>query len=226
MLVLTRPAEGAARFAAALDHNGPVIFSPALTIRPVVPGDNLTPDGVILTSGHGARFAGALGLGPLPAWCVGRRTTEVAQSHGFAAQFAGADADALVATLAATRPGGRIVHLRGARARGRIAARLTAVGLQVDETVIYRQEDADPKPALIAAAAGPQPLVFPLFSPASAAILTRLERQAPIHVIAMSDSVANRVAGLDCASVTVAAAPDLPAMVVATRAVLSRLTVT
>ena len=129
------------------------------------------------------------------------------------------EAEALLAVLLRDRPAGRIVHLRGTQSRGRIAERLREAGLTCDEAITYRQ-DARPLTAEAATLlAGPAPVVAPLASPRTAALLADLGPfAAPLCVVALSVAVAEAAGPLMPVSLTVAARPDGPALVAATLA--------
>jgi uroporphyrinogen-III synthase len=216
-LLLTRPLPAARRFLSALEaaHGGPVpaIISPVLEIRPVPVVLPRRPAALILTSENGAARLGELGLGGLPAWCVGPRTAAVARDQGAQVIEARPDAEGLLTALLGTRPSGPLLHLRGEHARGDLAARLRAAGLPAEEAVAYRQEALPPTPEAQAALAGPGPLVVPLFSPRSAMLLGGWNLRAPLRVVALSDAVAGAAAPLGPVRLLVAAAPDGAAMV-------------
>lgn len=219
-LLLTRPLSAARRFLAACEttHGAPIpaILSPVLEIRPVDVMLSDQPAALLLTSENGAARAGALGLKGLPAWCVGPRTAAVARAQGLEAIEAGPDAEALLLALLDLRPAGLLLHLRGQHARGDLAARLRAVGLCAEEAVAYRQVASLPTPEARAALDGPEPLVAPLFSPRSAALLADWEPHAPLRAVAMSATVARAAASLRPETLCVAKTPSSPAMVEAT----------
>ena len=227
-LILTRPEAVSRRFLAACEAMAgtpiPSLLSPVMEIRPVEVMLSSVPAALVLTSENGAVRAGELGLPPLGAWCVGPRTAAVARDRGFRALEVGPDAEALLATLLARRPPGTLLHLRGEQARGDLAVRLREAGLDASEVVAYRQVALPPTREAQEALAGPGPLVVPLFSPRSAVLLSGWAPQAPLHVVAISEAVADAAAqrlrpiGLD-----IAAAPSGEAMVAATFGRLSRL---
>lgn len=227
-LFLSRPEAASRRFLAACEAMAgvpiPALLSPVMEIRPVGVTLPSVPAALVLTSENGAIRAGELGLPPLEAWCVGPRTAAVARERGFRALEAGPDAEALLATLLARRPPGLLLHLRGEHSRGNLAVRLREAGLDASEVVAYRQVALPPTREAREALAGPAPLVVPLFSPRSAVLLSGWAPQVPLHVVAMSEAVADAAAqrlrplGLDIAS-----SPSGEAMVAATFGRLSRL---
>lgn len=196
-LLLTRPRPQAERFeqifAERFGPNIAVVLSPLLRIEPA---GTLPPlsgySGLIFTSQNGVQaFAGRSEDRRLPAYCVGARTAEAAQAIGLRAEFCGADADALVARLAESPPGGHLLHLRGAHARGRIAARLSASGQPCDEAVIYDQVPQDLSPKAQELLGGEGLVLLPLFSPRSAKLAGEAVRgaHAPLAIAAMSKAV-------------------------------------
>jgi uroporphyrinogen-III synthase len=213
LLLLTRPQAASEGFAAALCDRGAwfqAIVSPALEIRPIGP----LPDaegvaGLIVTSAQGVAAWCALGgRTDLPVYAVGDATARAAQAEGMKAHSASGDADALVSMLANLRPAGRLLHLRGTHSRGSVADRLRAAGLKVDEAVIYDQPELAPTEAACAALAGQRPVVTPLFSPRSAAILGKWPIKAPLLVAAMSEAVAKAVPTTHIRMLRVASHPD------------------
>ena len=226
-LLLTRPEMASRRFLAACEAMAgapiPAVLSPVMAIRPVEVALGSMPAALILTSENGAVRAGELGLGSLDAWCVGPRTAAAARDSGFRALEAGPDAEALLATLLASRPPGRLLHLRGEHARGDLAARLRNAGLDASEAVAYRQEALAPSSEVREALAGSAPLVVPLFSPRSAVLLSGWSPLAPLHVVAMSQAIAAAAQRLQPRRLELATLPSSEAMVAATFGRLSRL---
>ena len=227
-LLLIRPEAASRRFLAACEAMAearlPAVLSPVMEIQPVEVTLPSVPDALVLTSENGAVRAGELGLPPLEAWCVGPRTAAVARERGFRALEAGPDVEALIGTLLAQRPPGRLLHLRGEHARGDLAVRLREAGLDASEVVAYRQVALPPTREAREALVGPGPLVVPLFSPRSAVLLSEWAPQAPLHVVAISEAVADAATQrLLPLGLEVAAAPSGEAMVAATFGRLSRL---
>ena len=204
-VLITRPEPGATALARAI---GGGIVSPLMEIvaRPVALPGGAEP---IFTSANGVR---AVGSGRGRAWCVGDRTAEAARAAGFDAVSAGGDAEALVACVLAAARGAALVHVRGAHARGDVAARLTAAGLTCAETVAYDQPERPLTAEAEAALAGDVPLVVPLYSPRGARLLSRHAGniRAPLDILALSAAVAEAAAPLGRAET--APRPDGAAM--------------
>jgi len=223
-VLFTRPRAQGDRFAADLRAVlGPVAVVTSPLLRPVV----LHPDrpeggpwrGVILTSETGAAAASPHLRGwdlPVAAHCVGARTAAAAQEGGFSPDTVAPDAEALIAALRGTA--GPLLHLRGREARGDIAARLTALGTRTDEVVVYAQEAGTLTDEARALLAGAGPVLVPLFSPRTAAILAgQGPFAAALWVAALSPAVAERAAALLPARMAVAARPDAGGMLAAVR---------
>lgn len=224
-LILTRPLAQSESFAADIvaRWDGPlrIIQSPLMTIVPVDARFD-APDAVIFTSAYGVAAAVAFDLAKgLVAWCVGRKTAELARLAGFAPIVGPGDADGLVTDIIAAKPSGSLIHIRGTHSRGDVCARLRQAGLMCDDVVAYDQTElplaGDAKSALSAS----DPLIFPLFSPRTAAILAKQGPfAAPIHAVVMSDAVANALGNMCLEGVTRSPRPDGAAMRDATLAVM------
>lgn len=216
VLILTRPEVAARRTLRAL---GPLpvvpILSPLIRIAPIegvaAPRD---VRGLVLTSGNGVEAAVRLGLASeLPAWCVGGGTAARARRAGWRAQSADGDADALVRLILDRRPAGPLLHIRGEHARGDVAERLCAGGVACRDLVAYRQEPLPLTEAARARLNGSAPVILPLYSPRTARILARSgEFSAQIHIVAMSEAVAEAARDLAARSTEIAPVPDNAAM--------------
>ncbi|KQI73882.1 hypothetical protein AN191_01865 [Loktanella sp. 5RATIMAR09] len=220
-MILTRPEAQSDSFAGEVRAcwSGPleVVISPLLRIVPMAPRIG-SVDAVIFTSANGVEAAERLNIPKgVPAWCVGEKTGALAQGAGFVPHIGPGDADGLIASIIAAQPNGRLVHLRGKHARGAVKDRLRAAGLDCADFIAYDQQpqmlNNDAKRALDAQ----EPVIFPLFSPRTATILHQQGPfSAPVHVIALSQAVADGFGGGSARQVTVATRPDMPAMLTAT----------
>lgn len=222
ILLSTRPAADALALADAIPEAGRCVISPLIGIVPLsVAVPDPPPMGIVLTSMHGAEVAATLGLPfGLRAWCVGVRTAEAARAAGMDAVSAGGDADALVAAILRVTPDGPLWHLRGRHARGDVAARLTGAGVACTETVAYRQDAMPLTSEAREVLGGTRPVVVPLFSPRTAALLVAQGPfAAPCHVIAISAAVADAASALRPAGLRIAERPDAVAMIAATRSI-------
>lgn len=217
-ILITRPEPGGSRFAAVLAARlgdaAELIVSPIMQITPVGPvpamGD---ARGVIFTSANAVRAYAAAGRAWTgPAYTVGTATQEAASEAGFTAQAAGQDADSLVDALARLRPATPLLHLRGRHARGDVAARLTKSGLPTRDAVVYDQHAIPLSAAAMETLQGTDPLILPLFSPRSAALLAAQPIAAPLHVAALSPAVADAFTAPTCVETTITERPDAKSM--------------
>lgn len=230
ILLLTRPLPEAERFArevtARLTLRPDVILSPLLEIVPLEVEAPPGMVGLILTSANGAQAAARIGLPRgLPAWCVGARTAAAAAVAGFVARPGGGAADALVSRVLAEWPAGPLLHLRGRHARGDVAARLNAGGIETVEQVIYEQRAHPLSAAAMAALQGTVTVIAPVFSPRSAALLAMAgPARAPLVIAAISLAAAEAVGPLGATRTDIAEHPDGAAMATLTCRLLEETT--
>lgn len=194
-ILLTRPLDQGARFAAMLREQFPgaeVLESPLLYLRYLSP--DLPPGpfaAVIFTSENGVN--GALHLRdrlPRTAFSVGDRTATAARAAGFDTRSAQGDADALVTLLTAASPG-PVLHLHGAETRGEVVPRLRAAGIKADGVTVYVQEPQGLSDAAKAWLADTSPIIAPLFSPRTAMLFSAATTgaRAPLWLVSMSPAV-------------------------------------
>ena len=226
VILLTRPEASsrrmAALWAARLGDRVGFCISPLMEIRL----DPRLPDlsgirTLIFTSTNGvAAYVAAKGPDNLPCYTVGDATACAARKAGLRAISAGGNADALIQRILQDGAPGPMLHLRGAYARGGIAERLSAQGCAVSQAVVYTQNALPLTAEAQTVLEGETPVIIPLFSPRSAALLGSGPFAAPVHVIAISEAVANslRFAVEHC---VVAAHPDFESMTLAIEALLN-----
>jgi uroporphyrinogen-III synthase len=216
-LLMTRPQEASARFVSQLPQELQaalkVIHAPLMRVSPL--GDQIAYEGyhgVIFTSANGVVAAGHP-PGPLPAYCVGQRTTEAAREAGWQAQFCGATAAALLARLSAASPRSPLLHLHGRHTRGDVANQLTTSGLPCKGQVIYAQKLLPLSPGVKWEISAQSDVIVPLFSPRTARHFASLGLdQVNLTLIALSESVAAEVKGLNYKDLRVSKAPDAISM--------------
>jgi len=213
---MTRPKSASAAFVAMLPDTVLARFEPVLS--PLVEIVNLMPplamgpqDSAVFSSANGVRAAPD-GQGRT-AYCIGPATTRVARSKGWVAKQAGEDAQSLVATLQNIRPDNRLFHLSGEYTRGDIAPRLSRAGLTITRVVLYEQRLRALTDAAVQKIRDAPHVMVPLFSPRTAAQFAKVvPKPDVVHAIALSAAVADELADVPLASVTVAARPDAQAM--------------
>jgi uroporphyrinogen-III synthase len=230
-ILLTRPADQSARFAAALRDRAPeaaIVISPLMAPK-LWPVDLPKRDwqAVIFSSETAVLAARRIiadgGRLPDRAFCVGDQTARAARKAGFATSSADGDAFALIALVRASAPTGPLLYLCGRDVATDIASGLSLTGLETIAVTAYSQEPQSLSPTATALLAGPSPLIAPVFSRRSGALLaaemSRLNATAALHVVAISQAAA---AAFPPDRVTIAAHPDADAMLTA---VMSRLNI-
>ncbi|MGQ0564488.1 MAG: uroporphyrinogen-III synthase [Gemmobacter sp.] len=214
-ILLTRPADQGARFAADLTTRfgdrvtiaespliAPRLLSPTLPVGPF--------DAVLFTSETAVSAATALpGLPPL-AFAVGDRTAAAARAAGFTAISGRGDASYLVELVIRARPG-RVLHLHGQETRGDVVGALRQAGVKAEGAVVYVQ---DPQPLTAEAQHwldDDLPVIVPLFSPRTAALFAATRARAPLWLASLSPAV-DAAATCPAARRVTAATPDAAAM--------------
>lgn len=220
-VLLTRPEAQSRAFAAALGDRFGARLRPI--VAPLMAPRFLSPtlpegpfDAVIFTSATAVDAALRLGvLLPTRAFCVGARTAQAAQAAGFNASSADGDADDLVAEILSWSPEGRLLHLRGADSRGNVAERLTSSGIKTISAVVYQQEPQALTPEAVFLLKDPAPVILPIFSPRSAALLAAAlpaTTRATLQFAAISVAVADTIASIPHAALVIARQPDAKGM--------------
>lgn len=224
LVLVTRPAADAARVVAQLAARGVEALAWPLTeIRPVGARIELPADveALLFTSANGvAAFAALCPRRDLPALCVGPRSAAAARAAGFGrAESAGGDAAAL-AQLVAAQGARHMFHPRGRDSAGDLAGALEALGVTVEEAILYAAEEvAEVAPAVRAALEDGRIAVLTAWSPRNAAILARRFAENPgwprenLRAVAISARAAEPLAACGFAAVEIARQPDGTAMI-------------
>lgn len=217
VLLLTRPEPAARRVVDQLQQAGArfhPILSPLIGIEITGPLPDMDDArGVIFTSANGVRAYGELGgRRDLVAYTVGAKTAQAARDLGMVAQSADGNAETLIAWLKDRRPDGPLVHVRGRFSRGDVAGRLSAAGIATRAAIVYDQPEIAPSADARAALGGNLPVVVPLYSPRSAALLGKMQIKAPLLVAALSEAVANAASALHITELRIAPRPDSGAL--------------
>lgn len=201
LLLLTRPEPASRRFAVQAAHLGlRVVISPVLQITPVPHDAQRLADAkaLVFTSENAVPFAGP-GRGRR-AICVGPHTAAIAVAAGFDAIAGPGDAIRLEPMLRDLGPDW--LHPHGIH----IARAMPVPGMAV-----YDQLPVPLNAAALAALAGHQPVVLPLFSPRSARILSEQAAQAraPLWVVPISQAASDAWRA-GAARLSIAPTPDAP----------------
>ncbi|MEL6608766.1 MAG: uroporphyrinogen-III synthase [Pseudomonadota bacterium] len=213
--LITRPEDAAQELARiARDLGYETIISPVLRITfepPVLAATDSDRTGVIVTSQHAVAWLDKADPGrKVSVYAVGPRTAADARALGYDAWEGPGDADGLVRALIEERPTKALVHLRGAHTRGDVAQRLSAAGIPTEETIVYHQHAQKLSTPAQDALNGARPVVIPLLSPRSAAIVTSGPPPlAPCIIVALSAAVAGNQAWGPDVPMRVCSAPDL-----------------
>lgn len=228
ILLLTRPEAQSRRFADDLARLLPGAFETIISPLTRIEYLDHAPDlkgvsGLVFTSENGvAGFARVSDRRDLPAWTVGPRTASAARHLGFVVRSGPGDAAGLAKTILEHRPAGALLYVRGHETAFPLSQELTKGGLAAREIVLYDQPFVAPTSAAKAALSGRQPVVVPLFSSRAAQALVRLAEviTAPLHVAAISESVAREAATLRPKRLSTAATPDGGSMLAAAAALI------
>jgi len=230
-VIVTRPAEEAAKLIPALDAIGcEAVLAPMLEIvfRPTPRIDHDGVQAILITSANGARaLASALdphaGRGT-PVLAVGEASAAAARDLGFKdVESANGDVDALIRLVGSrcTPKGGRLLHPAGSVVAGELKERLESAGYVVERHVLYEARPiASLGGATVAALGDARTVAALFFSPRTAETFVTLVRQAGLEppcgrvaAICLSDAVA-RVAGiLAWGRIAVASRPEQAALI-------------
>lgn len=230
-LILTRPSAQSEEFAAQVETALPGKFSPLISplfeITPEPVSLDLTGvQALLFTSRNGvAEFVRRSTNRSIPALCVGEKTAKIASQAGLNTSFATGDVAALAAlAVQSYLPDfGTLLHFRGTDSVGDLVGALNAEGVSATERILY---DTSTKPLtanVITALKSSQPIVLPVFSPRTAALLSQLLQEVEIlakpTLAALSRNVADRIDLTTQTRILIAEKPTALAMV----AVLSQI---
>ena len=196
-LLLTRPKAQSAEFLSECEKLAgqrlPVVISPIIRIDFVSDLPDLnTHDTLIFTSANGVA-ACASELRGRRLVTVGAKTCAFATQAGAIATSLGEDVEAFLAQ--SDQIEGSALHCRGKIARGNLAERLNAIGIQTDEAILYDQVAQPLTPAARSLLQSNASVVAPIFSPRSAQLLSEAAVTSDLRIIAMSAAVADAWSG-------------------------------
>lgn len=194
LILLTRPKAQSQRFAAqittALPSAPRILIAPLMEIAPYEwPRAAIDADYLIFTSQNAIQVpSGPTGQA---AYCVGPRTTKLAQDMGYSVLAQSPTVAALIKRLSSDRPNGRGLYLRGAKISHDLINAAALSGLSLQEHVVYAQTDKAWSPATTTRIASTPDLIVPLFSARSAARFANAVqgRSAGVRCIGLSDAV-------------------------------------
>lgn len=228
-LLLTRPASASARFAAAFraqfGADWPIVLSPLMETVWQSPTVDLDGVGGLIFSSENAvnGYCRLQSVRNLRAWCVGARTAEAARLAGFDAVEGPGDAARLADMILRAGEGGKMLWPHGQQVAFDIADRLNCAGTETVSVTVYDQKALMPTDAARTLMAGSDPVLLPLFSPQSAALVQAAfaDHRAPLWVAALSPSIAEACAPLGACRLSVAVHPDSESLLAALREILS-----
>lgn len=226
-LLVTRPEEDAASFAALLRAQGhDPVLAPLMEMRTRI-GENLNLDGVqalLATSANGIRaLATRTTRRDIAVFAVGAQTAEAARDAGFApVHNADGGAAALIGfVVARANPAdGALFHATGAETAGRVREELEARGLTIRSEILYEMVAPDTLPEKVVQALRDDTLDgIVLFSPRSARIFKTLVAAAGLaahcrrlEVFCISSATATALDGIEFRHVAIAAHPNQDGM--------------
>lgn len=218
-ILITRPAASAAGFVQALKQRvGPhcdIVVSPLLRIEPIdCDLDLATARTLIFTSVHSVEaFSRLSKTRDRTCYTVGPATAKAAQNAGFAPITGGGTGLALVDRIQADAPPSPCLYLRGDHVAFDIANALNKAGIETHSHVIYHQVAQPLSTPAERLLNGKRRVILPIFSPRSAEIFFEQGPfGVPLHVVALSENVAQRVPDSMVTSCVTAQQPDQPSM--------------
>lgn len=231
LLLMTRPKETADRFVQSLPKSlfadVDLCISPLLEIENLDEMPDLTGIRALIFTSRNAVMAARSGQVStrLPAYCVGRATTQAAQNADWTAHFCGQTAHDLIKTMTQKPPPAPVAHLCGVNIRVDIAAALTAQGIKARTCPIYDQKLVDLSAETQALIKGAKDVIVPLFSPRTAQhFMAQTPASDNVHILALSAAVAGAVRAGTWKSVSICANPTAESLRRDIVALLKRLT--
>ena len=148
-VLLTRPQADSQRIADKLADRGIAsLIWPLTRVRRLAESTTIAEgtDALLFTSANAVRaFAELSGLRDIPAFCVGKRTTQVAQDLGFT-KVTNADGDAAaLLEIAVASPYRQFHYPRGRETAWELAKDIRAQGKQITEETLYGSDPAGPR---------------------------------------------------------------------------------
>lgn len=216
LILLTRPLAQSLAYRDVLMRDmaagAAIIVSPLFKIEPV--------DGVLDLRGATALiFTSVNGVGAFCqrserrdfiCYCVGDRTAERAAEMGFDPVSADGATDDLLRLLRENPPTGKIIHIHGAHVAADLLAPLAREGVNISETVLYRQAETPLTAKALDGIAKADHVIVPLFSPRTARLFlgqTDAGSRRKISLACISKAVADQVSGHGFRAVTIATRP-------------------
>ncbi|WP_135502854.1 uroporphyrinogen-III synthase [Roseovarius aestuariivivens] len=219
-ILITRPAPSAERFAKVLqDALGPacnIVFSPLMQIKNCnLDLSDLSAATIIFTSRHAVEaFSRLDARRNAVCYTVGPATKAAAQEAGFDPVAADGTGEALTRKILSDGPPEPCLYVRGNHVAYDIQDELVSAGLETHMRIVYRQIECPLSLKAKRLLCGKDPVIVPLFSPRSAELFLQAGPfEAPVHAVAISSKVADRLGKGNLKTVVTAIRPDQDAMV-------------
>ncbi len=216
VVLLTRPLVQAEEFRRMLGEGVRVVVSPVIEIQYLdfsVPAEEY-PTIVFASRNAVTAAARCMGLRGLNAIAVGERTAQAAKGQGMETVSAAGNAGDLVKCVIAASPVSKVLFVRGRHSRGEIAEGLNRAGIETDSVIAYEQVQQHLSAEARDLLDGEAPVIIPLFSPRSAALMASEANKfyAPLSLVGMSKAVLEAWDGPTPAAQTIADQPNAQAM--------------
>lgn len=226
-ILLTRPKDGAERFAEALRQdfgaNQQIVLSPLTRIEWIEEEpDTEDITRLVFTSINGVRaFVRQSKRRDIACYTVGDATAREAQSFGLRATSCKGRASDLIARILADGERGPVLHVRGEHSRGAVVENLRAGGCEAREIIFYRQVEQALSQEAMQLIGENTLVIVPLFSPRGAALFVeQYQGPAQLIVVAISAEVAKVAAKLHPKQIVIAVAPNAKSMRAAIKGLL------
>ena len=227
ILLLTRPLGGNERFCLKIKH---LLYSCEILDNPIQKIDFLPSLGkvnknsvLIFTSANGLRAAKKHNLINKKCFVVGANTKKIAVSFGYDVLGFSKDQENLLKLIKSKKPTESLVHIRGKHTVGNLCDALKRNQFSCLDIIGYNQEPLKIKKQNLQKIHSGRPVILPIFSSRSAALLQSNLDLTGFNVIAISEAVAKIITGVELGELVISKKPDLNSMQEATLAILRRL---
>ncbi len=228
VLLMTRPAEETERSLKMLQRTllarVRVVKSPLLRIQfREIDCEFSGMRGSIFTSRQGVRaITHVTECRGLPAYCVGRVTTEEACRDGWRAECLGTNSRELVTALVLQKPDAPLIHFCGRHVRGDVAQTLSAAGYETQECVVYEQFAEQLTSDARRVLTSERTVIVPLFSARTARLFVQNAMdQSTLILAAFSEDVAAELRNMIDSPVYISEEPTAAAMSVLINSLLA-----
>ena len=228
IIALTRPRQGSEAMAQALaDLPATILVAPLQEIRPRTDEIVLLDQDILVFTSRAAICSALqqITLAGRAAFAVGAQSAKELRKAGATVIGQAPTATELAGVITQHSPKERCHYLRGRHISLDLPKLLNSAGIETVSTIVYDQLDCPASAALLAALHGDSPVILPLFSARSAALLDRTTTDArataSLYSIAISEAVNAQINGAAMTSRLVAASPDADAMMKEIRALVA-----